>query len=65
MFSEYVEKTESGKIKPMLQAITEEENWHLEDFQNVYDFINAPNQYLAASEFSNLDEFHNFGRSVD
>jgi hypothetical protein len=27
--------------------------------------VNAPNQYLAWREFSNLDEFRNFGRDVD
>jgi rubrerythrin len=64
-FRNMLEKTDSGKMKHMLQVIAEEENRHVEDFQNVYDFINAPNQYLASSEFSNLDEFHNFGRHVD
>ncbi len=58
-------KTRSGKTKKMLQVIVDEENRHVEDFQNVYDFINAPNQYLATGEFSNLDEFHQFGRNVD
>jgi rubrerythrin len=64
-FRNMLEKTDSGKTKHVLQAITDEEKRHVEDFQNVYDFINAPNQYLAASEFSNMDEFHNFGRHVD
>lgn len=64
-FRNMLEKTDSGKMKHMLQVITEEENRHVEGFQSVYDFINAPNQYLATSEFSNLEEFHQFGRDVD
>jgi hypothetical protein len=28
-------------------------------------FANAPNQYLAWGEFSNLEEFRQFGREVD
>ncbi|OEU56099.1 MAG: hypothetical protein BA871_07210 [Desulfuromonadales bacterium C00003096] len=64
-FQNMLEKTRFGKMKTMLQVIAEEENRHVEDFQSVYDFINAPNQYLATGEFSNLDEFHQFGRDVD
>jgi hypothetical protein len=33
--------------------------------QNIYDFVNAPTQYLAWGEFSNLDEFRQFGRDLD
>jgi rubrerythrin len=29
-----------------------------------YEFINAPNEYLADAEFSNFDEFHQFGRQI-
>lgn len=64
-FSSMLAKTDSDKVKKTLQKIAEEEHRHVEDFRNVYDFINAPNQYLAAGEFSNLDEFHQFGRNVD
>jgi rubrerythrin len=64
-FHNMLAKTCSGKARTMLQKIAEEEHRHVEDFRNVYDFINAPNQYLAAGEFSNLDEFHQFGRNVD
>ncbi len=64
-FRNMLAKTRSGKVKSMLKKIADEEHRHVEDFRNVYDFINAPNQYLAASEFSNLHEFHQFGRNVD
>jgi rubrerythrin len=33
-----------------------------EELETIFDFVNAPNEYLAWGEFSNLDEFHNFGR---
>jgi hypothetical protein len=32
---------------------------------NIYDFVNAPTDDLEWAEFSNLDEFHNFGRYQD
>ncbi len=32
------------------------------DLSRLHDFVNAPNEYLAWGEFSNLGEFHNFGR---
>lgn len=64
-FRSMLAKTRSRKAKNMLQKIAEEEHRHVEDVRSVYDFINAPNQYLASSEFSNLDEFHQFGRHVD
>jgi rubrerythrin len=64
-FRNMLEQTRSGKMKKYLKVIAEEETRHVEDFQSVYDFINAPNQYLAYGEFSNLSEFHQFGRDVD
>ncbi len=64
-FQNMLGKTRSGTMKKILQIIAEEENRHVENFQSVYDFINAPNQYLATSEFSNMEEFHQFGRDVD
>jgi rubrerythrin len=53
------------EAKSVLRRITEEESRHLERIRDLYDFINAPNQYLAWGEFSNLEEFHQFGRDVD
>jgi rubrerythrin len=32
--------------------------------RDTFDFVNAPNEYLASAEFSNLDEFHQFGRDI-
>lgn len=52
-------------IKQLLSRIAGEERKHFNILQNVFDFVNAPNQFLAWAEFSNLDEFRNFGRDVD
>ena len=64
-YQNMLEKIRAKGMKNLLRTIVEEENRHVEDFRSVYDFINAPNQYLAWGEFSNLAEFHQFGRNVD
>jgi rubrerythrin len=64
-YRDMLEKARTGKMKNLVREIVEEENRHFETFREVYDFINAPNQYLASGEFSNLTEFHQFGRDVD
>ncbi|WP_432822476.1 ferritin-like domain-containing protein [Trichloromonas sp.] len=51
-----------AKVKDLLLKVAGEEQKHFNILQNVFDFVNAPNQYLAWAEFSNLDEFRNFGR---
>lgn len=48
--------------RELMLKIADEEHKHFRILQNVYNFVNAPNQYLAWGEFSNLDEFRNFGR---
>lgn len=63
------EETAAGEkdpeIKALLLKIAEEEHKHFNILGNIYHFVNAPNQYLAWGEFSNLDEFHQFGRDDD
>lgn len=51
--------------KQLLLKIAEEEHKHFQIIENIYSFANAPNQYLAWGEFSNLEEFRNFGRKID
>ncbi|MBW6508116.1 MAG: ferritin family protein [Desulfuromonadales bacterium] len=53
------------EVKKLLQRVIEEEQKHYNIIENLYDFINAPNEYLAWGEFSNLEEFRNFGRDTD
>jgi rubrerythrin len=58
-------KETDSAIQKLLLKIAEEEHKHFTVLENIYHFINAPNQYLAWAEFSNLDEFRQFGRDVD
>lgn len=52
-------------VKALLLQIAGEEHKHFNVLANIFQFVNAPNQYLAWREFSNLEEFHQFGREVD
>lgn len=45
-----------------LGEVARAECGELREIEQVCEFVNAPNEYLAWREFSNLDEFHNFGR---
>lgn len=64
-YEEMAEKEKDEDVKNLLLKIAREEFGHFQIIQNVYDFVNAPNQYLAWGEFSNIEEFHQFGRDVD
>ena len=59
------EKEKDPGLKELLLRIAGEEHKHFDILQNIHDFVNAPSQYLAWGEFSNLAEFHQFGRDVD
>jgi len=65
LYEEAAGKEEDPAVKKLLLKIASEEHKHFDILENVYHFINAPNQYLAWGEFSNLDEFHQFGRDID
>lgn len=52
-------------IRGLLLKIAGEEHKHYNILENIYRFVNAPNQHLVWGEFSNLREFHQFGRDVD
>ena len=56
---------EEEGTKRLLLKVAAEEHKHFQILENIYSFANAPNQFLAWGEFSNLDEFRNFGREVD
>ena len=51
--------------RQLLQQVAATECAERQALEAVHDFVNAPNEFLAWSEFSNLDEFHNFGRYED
>jgi rubrerythrin len=65
LYEEAAGKENDPETKRLLLRIAEEEHKHFSILENIYDFVNAPHQYLAWREFSNLDEFRNFGRDVD
>jgi len=54
-----------AEVKSLLLKIAGEEHKHFNILENIYNFANAPDQYLAWGEFSNLAEFRQFGRQVD
>jgi rubrerythrin len=58
------EAEENPTLKKMLAEIAEDERQVLEKLEQLYDFANSPNSFLAWGEFSNLGEFHNFGRDI-
>lgn len=65
LYEEAAEQEQRAVVKELLLKIAEEEHKHFIILENIYQFVNAPNQYLAWREFSNLDEFRQFGRDVD
>ena len=58
-------KEKNPATKSLLIRIAGEEHKHFNVMGNIYHFVNAPSQYLAWGEFSNLDEFSQFGLDVD
>lgn len=67
-FRFYENAASEGKkpaTKNLLTRIAGEEHKHFNILENIFHFVNAPNQYLAWGEFSNLEEFKQFGRDVD
>lgn len=64
LYEDAAGKENNAEAKALLQRIAAEEHKHFNILENISTFINAPNQYLAWGEFSNLEEFRNFGRDV-
>lgn len=64
-YEEAAGKEKNPNTQQLLLKIAGEEHKHFTILENVFQFVNAPNQYLAWAEFSNLDEFRQFGRQVD
>jgi rubrerythrin len=64
-YEEIASKETNVEVKSLLLQIAEEEHKHFNILENIYNFVNAPNQSLEWGEFSNLGEFRQFGRDVD
>jgi len=65
LYEEAAAKEKDPEVKALLLKIADEEHKHFNILGNIYHFVNAPNQYLAWGEFSNIEEFHQFGRDDD
>jgi rubrerythrin len=64
-YREMIEKEPDAAVRAQLEKIVRQEYGHFQIVENLYHFVDAPNQYLAWGEFSNMEEFHQFGRDVD
>ncbi|OEU61063.1 MAG: hypothetical protein BA870_05315 [Desulfuromonadales bacterium C00003094] len=65
LYTDAANREIDGEIKQLLLRIAKEEENHFNVVENIYNFVNAPNQYLAWAEFSSLGEFQAFGRETD
>jgi len=65
LYEDAAGKEQDKGVKELLLRVAAEEHKHFNILENIYDFANAPSQYLAWGEFSNLEEFRQFGRDVD
>lgn len=61
-YEKATETVEETDLKKSLMLLTAMERHELEEIENMLDFANTPNQSLAWGEFSNIEEFHDFGR---
>ena len=57
-------KEDDPEVRALLQRIAAEEQDHFNILENVYNFVNAPNQSLEWGEFSNISEFYQYGRDT-
>ncbi|HEX2769485.1 MAG TPA: ferritin family protein [Geobacteraceae bacterium] len=57
LYEDMAKKENSLEIVQLLLKIANEEKKHYNIMENLYDFVLAPQNYLAWAEFSNLKEF--------
>lgn len=57
LYQEAAAKESDPQSAELLRRIALEERQHLAIMENLFDFVNAPNQTLVWGEFSNLKEF--------
>ncbi len=57
LYEELAEHEPNGTTAQLLRQLAEEERHHLEVVENIYDFVESPQTYLAWGEFSNLREY--------
>lgn len=57
LYEDMAKKENAAEIVELLLMIANEEKKHYNIMENLYDFVLAPQNYLAWGEFSNLKEF--------
>ncbi len=62
LYANMKQREEDPGARNLLDMIIAEKQEEIDRIHMLYDFVNAPSQFLASGEFSNLDEFRNFGR---
>ena len=65
LYTNLRERETSSEAKNLLNLILREKKEEIERVHMIYNFVNAPNEYMVWSEFSNLGEFHKYGRDLD
>ena len=56
LYEQMARKEQNPASSALLKMLAEEERQHLTIMENIYDFVQAPKDYLAWGEFSNLKE---------
>ena len=64
-YRKVIARVKDPDLKRSLLRVMSLDRRELEELEQLYDFVNAPTDSLEWGEFSNLDEFHNFGRYDD
>lgn len=62
LYANMKQREEDPGARELLDLIIAEKQEEIDRIHMLYDFINAPNQFLASGEFGNSGEFRNFGR---
>jgi len=64
-YEEAAEKESDPEVKALLLRVAGEEHNHFTVLENLYNFVNAPNEHLEWAEFSSLEDFRKYGRDSD
>jgi rubrerythrin len=57
LYEKMATKETNPATSRILMMLADDERKHLEILENIYDFVEAPKDFLAWGEFSNLKEF--------
>lgn len=57
LYEEMAQNESDADIKELIRKIISEEKSHYTIIENIYDFVQKPEYYLAWGEFSNLETF--------